>query len=158
AQFLSFGRSPGPGREPRAKILPGFDFTYVRPVSKDFGFTFTGLSSNIFNQQFTSAPHWNPTSGGSNFGTLANPAMTSYQLNDGPKMTSRYSMGATMDWRVRHNDVISVGGSWNAFDAMFNNHVAVISTAAPTSWGPTFTQGGTGGSVSLSPSQRKAAR
>ncbi|MBI5768697.1 MAG: TonB-dependent receptor [Verrucomicrobia bacterium] len=158
AQFLSLGRSPGPGREARAKVLPGFDFTYVRPVSKDFGFTVTGLSSNIFNQQFTSGPRWNPTSGGSNFATLANPAMTGYQFNDGPKMTSRYSMGATLDWRVRRHDVVSVGGSWSAFDAMFNNHVAVISTAAPTAWSPTYTQGGTAGNVSLSPSQRKAGR
>src|SRR5207302_11063719 len=82
AQFLAFGRSPGPGREPRAKIRPGFDFSYVNPVNKNFGFTLTGLNSNIFNQQYTSALRWNPTSGASNFATLANPAMTAYVLND----------------------------------------------------------------------------
>jgi iron complex outermembrane recepter protein len=157
-QYLSFGRSPGPGREARSKIRPGFDFTYVRPVSKNFGFTLTGLNSNIFNQQYTSATRWAPTSNVAAFGTLANPVMSTYQFNDGPKSTSRYSIGATADWRVAPRDVISVGGSWNAFDAMFNNHVTTINTGAPVAWGRTFTQGGTGGSISVGPSQRKASR
>ncbi|MBI5691952.1 MAG: TonB-dependent receptor [Verrucomicrobia bacterium] len=157
-QYLSLGRSPGPGREPRSKARPGFDFTYVLPVTKDFGFTLTGLNSNIFNQQYTSAPRWNPTSNASSVGTLANPVMSSYQFNDGPKFTSRYSMGATADWRIAPRDVISVGGSWNAFDAMFNNHVHTINASTPTAWDRTFTQGGNTGSASLGPSQRKAAR
>ncbi len=157
-QYLSFARSPGPGRESRRKIRPGFDFTYVLPASKNFGLTLTGLTSNIFNQQYTSATRWAPTSNVASFGTLANPVLSTYQFNDGPKSTSRYSMGATMDWRVAPRDVVSVGGSWNAFDAMFNNHVTTINTGAPAAWGPTFTQGGTGGSISMGPSQRKASR
>jgi TonB-dependent receptor len=157
-QFLSFARTPGPGREARRKIRPGFDFTYVMPVSKNFGFTLTGLNSNIFNQQYTSATRWAPTSNIANYASLSNPVMSTYQFNDGPKTTSRSSVGATVDWRVAPRDVISIGGSWNAFDAMFNNHVQTINTGAPVTWGPTFTQGGTTGSVSFGPSQRKAAR
>ena len=157
-QYLSFSRTPGPGREPRRKVRPGFDFTYVNPVTKNFGFTVTGLNSNIFNQQFTSAPRWSPTSNSGSGGTLANPAMTTYQFNEGPKSTSRYSLGATLDWRVRPRDVISVGGSWNAFDAFFNNHVMLETLGAPTSYGPTFTQGGNAGSFAHQPSTRKASR
>ena len=157
-QFLSFSRSPGTGREPRQKILPGFDFTYVNPVTRNFGFTFSGYNSNTFNQQYSSAERWSPTSNTGSGGTLANPVMSTYQFNDGPKLTARYSSAATIDWRIAPRDVVSIGGSWNAFDALFNNHVTTINTGAPVSWGPTFSQGGNSGSVALAPSERLAAR
>src|SRR5439155_22200276 len=32
-------KTPGPGRDPNYKVHPGFDFSYVAPVNKDFGFT-----------------------------------------------------------------------------------------------------------------------
>ena len=159
--FVSFSKTPGPGRETSGKIKPGLDFTYVNPVTRNFGFTINGLNSNIFNQQYQSAPRWSPTSNTGTPGTvatLANPAMTSYGFNEGPKTTSRYSLGATLDWRPAPRDVISVGGSWNAFDAFFNNHVQTIATGVPTSFDRTFTQGGTGGSVVRTTSTRRAAR
>lgn len=157
-QFLSLSKTPGPGRETSGKVKPGFDFTYVNPVSKTFGFTLTGLVSNIFNQQYSSQPRWFPTSNSGSGGTLANPAMSNYQFNEGPKSTARTSMGATLDWKIAPRDVLSFGGSWNAFDAFFNNHVTTISAANPTSYSPTFTQGGPTGSVSFAPSTRRAAR
>lgn len=160
-QFLSIGDSPGPGREPSTKVKPSFEFTYVNPVSKNFGFTLTGMNSNIFNQQYQSAPRWAPTSNTGSPGTvatLANPAMTNYQFNEGPKNTSRYSVGATIDWRVAPRDVVSVGGSWNAFDAFFNNKTNAFGTGTPTSFGSTFTQGGNAGTINQSTSTRRAAR
>ncbi|MCX6954611.1 MAG: TonB-dependent receptor [Verrucomicrobia bacterium] len=159
-QFMSFTKTPGPGRESSGKVKPGFDFTYVKPVSKNFGFTLTGLNSNIFNQQYSSQPHWTPTSntGTAGAATLANPAMTSYQFNEGPKSTSRYSLGATIDWRPAPYDVVSVGGSWNAFDAFFNNHTNALVTGAPTAFDRTFTQGGNTGTSTLQTSTRRAAR
>ncbi len=160
-QFLSLDKTPGPMRETSGKVKPGFDFTYVRPVSKNFGFTLTGLNSNIFNQQYTSAPRWSPTSNTGTPGTLAtlaNPAMTSYQFIDSPKTTSRYSLGATADWRLAPRDVLSVGGSWNAFDAFLNNRAIVVATGAPTAFTPTSTQGGTAGSVTYTTSTRRAPR
>lgn len=159
-QFMSFAKTPGPGRETSGKIKPGFDFTYVKPVSKNFGFTLTGLNSNIFNQQYSSQPHWTPTSntGTAGAATLANPAMTSYQFNEGPKSTSRYSLGATADWRLSPRDVVSVGGSWNAFDAFFNNHTNALVTGAPVAFDRTYTQGGPTGTSTLQTSTRRAAR
>lgn len=160
-QYLSLGESPGPGREPSTKVKPSFEFTYVNPLTKNFGFTVTGMSSNIFNQQYTSSPRWSPTSNVGSAGTLAtlaNPAMTSYAFIDGPKNTSRYSVGATIDWRLAPRHVVSLRGSWNAFDAFFNNKSVTLNTAAPTAHSPTFTQGGNGGSVSSTTSTRMAAR
>ncbi|MDO8545667.1 MAG: TonB-dependent receptor [Opitutaceae bacterium] len=155
--FISFQKTPGHGREPTVKIKPGFDFTYVNPVSKTFGFTLTGLYSNIFNQQFTSAPTWSPTSNGGAGGTLAEPAMTTYRFNQSPKSTVRYSIGATADYRVARRDVLSVRGSFNAFDAFFNDHAMTMTAGTPASYGPTFTQG-SNGSITQVGSTRKAAR
>ncbi len=160
-QFLSLGESPGPGREPSTKAKPSFEFSYVNPLTKNFGFTVTGMNSNIFNQQYRSAPRWTPSSNVGTPGTvatLANPAMTSYVFIDGPKETSRYSVGATMDWRIAPRHVVSLRGSWNAFDAFFSNRVTTLATGAPTSFDSTFTQGGTAGSVGSSISTRMAAR
>jgi len=159
--FLSLRESPGPGREPSAKARPSFEFSYVNPLSKNFGFTLTGMNSNIFNQQYRSAPRWTPSSNVGTPGTLAtlaNPAMTSYQFVDGPKTTSRYSVGATLDWRLAPRDVLSLRSSWNAFDAFFCNRVQTLATGAPTAFDSTFTQGGTAGSVGSSISTRRAAR
>lgn len=157
-QFLSFGQSPGHGREPTGKIKPGFDFAYINPVTKNFGFTFTALDSNIFNQQYLSNVTWSPTSNAGAGGTLAAPAMTTYRFNQSPKMTTRYSVGATADYRIAPRDVISVGGSLNGFDAFFNDHAMTMTAGTPDSYSPTFTQGGNAGSVTQVGSTRKASR
>lgn len=155
--FISFKKTPGHGREPTIKIKPGFDFTYVNPVSKNFGFTLTGLYSHIFNQQFTSATTWSPTSNSGAGGTIAAPAMTTYRFNQSPKSTERYSIGATADYRMAPRDVISVRGSYNGFDAFFNDHAMTTTAGTPASYGPTFTQG-SNGSITQVGSTRKAAR
>jgi iron complex outermembrane recepter protein len=155
--FLSLRKTPGHGRETSRKIKPGFDFTYVNPVSKNFGFTLTALDSNIFNQQFTTATTWSPTSNSGSGGTLAAPAMTTYRFNQSPKSTARYSFGGTADYRFAPRDVLSVRASWNAFDAFFNDHAMTMTAGAPASYGPTFTQGANG-SITEVGSTRKAER
>ena len=157
ANFISLRKTPGHGRETSRKIKPGFDFTYVNPVSKNFGFTFTALDSNIFNQQFTSVPTWSPTSNAGAGGTLTAPAMTTYRFNQSPKSTARYSFGGTADYRFAPRDVVNVRASWNAFDAFFNDHAMTMTAGAPASYGPTFTQGANG-SVTEVGSTRKAER
>jgi iron complex outermembrane receptor protein len=156
---LSFNRTPGPGREPSSKIRPGVDFSYVNPVNKNFGFTVTGSNSNIFNPENGSNVRWNPTSNASpTLGTLANPVMSAYLPEWGWKMTSRYSLAATADFRIAERHVVKVGGSWNAFDAMLNSTAATINASTPTAWGPTYTQGANAGSISWAPFHRSSDR
>jgi len=158
-EFVTFDRSPGPGRESSVKIRPAFEFSYVNPVSKNFGFTISGSNSNIFNPEHGSNVRWNPTSNASPaLGTLANPAMTAYLPEWGLKTTSRYSVAATADFRFAELHVVKVGGSWNAFDALLNRTSATINASTPTGWGPTFTQGGNAGAVSLAPFHRRSKR
>lgn len=163
--YLSFQKTPGPEREPTVKLKPNFEFSYIRPVTKNFGFTLTGMQTNIFNRQYVSVPRWSPTSNAGTPGTvatIANPALTSYRFIDGPKVTARHSFGATVDWRMTPRDVVSVRGSWNEFDAVFRNQIYDSATSVPATFGPDFTQSGnssaTFASNAHSVSMRRALR
>ncbi len=163
--YLSFRKTPGPERDPTLKLKPNFEFTYIRPVTKNFGFTLTGMETNIFNRQYVSVPRWSPTSNVGTPGTvatIANPALTSYRFIDGPKVTARHSFGATLDWRMTPRDVFSLRGSWNEFDAVFRNQIFDAATGVPATFGPDFTQSGnssaTFASNAHSVSMRRALR
>lgn len=53
-----FSKTPGPGNEETYKALPGFDMTYVNPLSDKFGITVTLASSNQFNQNHEADISW----------------------------------------------------------------------------------------------------
>jgi TonB-dependent receptor len=163
--YISLDKTPGPEREPTVKLKPNFEFSYIRPVTKNFGFTLTGMETNIFNRQYVSVPRWSPTSNVGTPGTvatIANPALTSYRFIDGPKVTARHSLGATLDWRFAPRDVVSVRGSWNEFDAVFRNQIYDAAIGVPATFSSTFTQSGntaaTFASNAHSVSMRRALR
>ena len=163
--YLSFRKTPGPEREPTVKLKPNVEFSYINPVTKNFGFTLTGMETNIFNRQYVSTPRWSPTSNAGTPGTvatLADPALTSYRFIDGPKVTARHSLGATVDWRVAPRDVVSIRGSWNEFDSTFRNQIFDSATGVPAAFDSTFTQSGntsaTFASNAHSVSMRRALR
>ena len=50
----NFGKVPGPRPVPTRNVHPGFDFSYVAPVSKRFGYTVSaGLSTNYSPQEIS---------------------------------------------------------------------------------------------------------
>jgi TonB-dependent receptor len=56
------------------------------------------------------------------------------------------SIGTTVDWRISHGNVLTLGLQWNYYDAYFDiktanlNTLGTITNQAPADWGPTFTQ------------------
>jgi iron complex outermembrane recepter protein len=70
-------KTPGPKNKGSYKTLPGIDFDYTLPVSKNLGFVITGLSSNQYNEQHRSQNTWNFAQGG---GTYTPPGGTSTVL------------------------------------------------------------------------------
>ena len=60
--------------------------------------------------------------------------MTSYQFNEGPKSTSRYSLGATADWR----QVGYVLDPWRSYDISgwrkSDTEIAAVITFAKNNW------------------------
>lgn len=158
-------KTPGPGQDRTYKVLPGFDFTYTNPISKNFGIAVSGLSSNQFNEQHRSQPTWRYSGAGASVGA---PYLRQYQLQDGPKNTFRDSASVKLDWRPAPRHVISLSGQANYYHSFFGNRnlnfdVGSSNTATGTStaakqdltFGPTFTHGATNrGSVSMGGSWR----
>lgn len=152
---LETSKSPGPGRKKSFKTLPGFDFDYTLPVSKNLGFVITGLSSNQFNEQHRTENAWVFNQYGA---TVANPMLRNYVMQDGPKNSYRDSISAKMDWRISDNSSMWVGYQFNYYKSFFGNRNISWDTGSnsapnPSSgvartWGEDFTEGATGrGSV-----------
>jgi iron complex outermembrane recepter protein len=152
----------GPGRDSSVHTNPSFDFSYLRPVNKNFGFTLTGSYSDQYAPDYRAQPNWLPGFVGSALAPTHNPFLRNYTNFYGPKVTQRTSVGTTLDWRISHGNVLTFGAQWNYYDAFFHNKTAnintlgTISNVAPAAWGPTFTQSQPGAaSVALGGGSRR---
>jgi TonB-dependent receptor len=148
-------KSPGPGRKNTYKVLPGFDFDYTIPVTKNLGFVVTGLSSNQFNEQHRTQKTWNFAQSGA---TPTNPFLQNYVMQDGPKNSFRDSISVKMDWRISPGSTLWVGLQSNYYKSFFGNRnltweagsngTPSPSSGIPLTYGEDFTEGATGrGSV-----------
>jgi iron complex outermembrane receptor protein len=115
---LDFGKTPGPRSESSRKILPGFDFDYTLPLTKNLGIVVTGLSSSQFNEQHRWQTVWNFQQAGA---TVAAPFMQTAQLQDGPKFTDRQSASIKADWRISDNQRLSVMIQDSYYKSFFGN-------------------------------------
>lgn len=149
-----FTKTRGPTNEASTKIKGGFDFVYINPVSKKFGYSIAVLESNIYYPQERSQPNWAPNAIAA-FGPDASPTrpyLRSYQVQDGPKNNERKSVSGAVDLKLSKYDTISVGAQWNYYNAFFGNRPVNYDTGAfaPTSFSPDFVNGAPGrGSVTL---------
>ena len=154
--YQVFKKTPGPGNKASYKVLPGFDFNYIAPLSKTFGLVVNGLSSNQFNEQHRSQPTWRFVGAGA---TVTNPYLRQYQVQDGPKNTYRDSFGIKADWKPARYHLLSVGAQVNYYHSFFANRntnfdvgsseIPTPATGIPLTFGPAFTYGATGrGTVS----------
>ena len=149
--YQVFKKTPGPGNEKTFKVLPGFDFNYIAPLSKTFGLVVNGLSSNQFNEQHRSQPTWRFVGAGA---TVANPYLRQYQVQDGPKNTFRDSFSIKADWKPARYHVLSAGAQVNYYHSFFANRntnfdvgsseVPTPATGTPLTFGRDFTYGATG--------------
>jgi TonB-dependent receptor len=146
-----FRRTPGPQRADTRKVHPGFDFTYIRPVSAKFGFTLSaGTSTNYLNQDFmqntwrgagavtngTTFPHTTPD----------RPYLSSYLFRDNTKQSTRNSLSATLDFRPTPRDrlTLSLQFSSTAFMNMSRNLTFNVNAVDSGAFTPTSTRGRAG--------------
>jgi iron complex outermembrane receptor protein len=120
-----FGRTPGPRTTPSRKVDPGFDFSYVAPVNKRFGFTLSGGTSTNFSPEPLTQTLWRGASAatGGNFPatTPDQPYLTSYTYRDATKVTTRNSIGATLDFKLTRYDRLSLGYQFSYFHLYASN-------------------------------------
>jgi len=147
----SLDKTPGPGTKETRKARPGLDFSYIAPVSADFGYTVTGMYSDQYGRERFSAPTWEylPNNGGSE----SNPFLRGYQLRDDPRETKRQSIGLGADWRPFKALTLTFNYRFNDYDLQTNvNRLTFNTGTKPTSFDESNTQGRTNaGSVTQSP-------
>jgi len=166
-------KTPGPTRDETYKIHPGFDFSWVVPVNKRFGFTLSGGHSSQYTMQDYFANTWrgagNTTSapvvvagvtvpGALPDTTPDKPYLTNYTVRDGTKLTNRDSLGTTMDFKLTRNDMVSFGFQYALFDAEYNNRTLnfAISRVLPGHFDTRTTNGDVGqGSISVNSGARQ---
>lgn len=112
-----FEKVPGPTSKKVHAGQPGFQFSYVRPVNKSFGFTITGSAYSQYSANRRFRPEWGTASvtnidlrpfGGTTGTTLTNsigpaglgnPYMTRISITDAPRTNTTYSASLKGDWR-----------------------------------------------------------
>ena len=145
------GKTPGPWDGYSRKVRPGFDFSYIKPVSKNFGFTLAGgHSDNGTEEQFIQNT-WRGVSAATNgtafpHTTSDQPYLTSTQVRDGTKKVARSSIGGTIDWRFSPNDRLSFSYQHYFNDFLVINHAVTynITGVRPGDFSPKFTRGAPG--------------
>ncbi len=120
-----FEKTPGPRTTPSRKVDPGFDFSYVAPVNKRFGFTLSGGTATNFSPEPLTQTTWVGVSAGSsaNFPatTPDRPYLTTFTYRDATKVTTRNSLGASVDLKLSRSDRLTLGYQFSYFHLYASN-------------------------------------
>lgn len=135
---FSFSKEPNPFAKNDYQFEPNGEFSAIVPVTKNFGFTASGLVTRALNNGQGSLQTWTPTA------SLDTVNLTSYRLQERPKITVRESISLGADWRVTPHDILSAGFQYAYFKAKFWVRQLNFSPGTVASSGPDFTQGANG--------------
>ncbi len=105
AKAMDFDKTSGPFEDETYKILPSFDFQFVDPVSKKFGYVVTAQHSSQFYLQNRTVLGARFTSAGA---TVANPYTTNINTNFAHNRSDRTSGGVTLDFKPWPRNVLSL--------------------------------------------------
>jgi iron complex outermembrane recepter protein len=119
-----FKKVPGPKPSRTRNVHPGFDFSYVAPVNKNFGFTLSAGISTNYSPQDNLLNTWRGTQSATNGNAFPHtafdqPYLSAFQVQDAPKVTTRRSVGATVDYRLTRNNRVTFGFQYSSFDGQF---------------------------------------
>jgi len=123
----SFGKVAGADPSLTRTVYPGFDFSYIAPLSRRLGFSVSAGSSTDYSAQDRSQATWRGTGVATTGTTFPNtafsqPYLSSYRVEDQPKITTRQSLAASIDLRLSDNDRVSVGYLYSSFNVQFALH------------------------------------
>ena len=165
----SFGQTAGPRKYATRKVQPGFDFSYIAPVNKRFGFTLSGSFSKQYLPQDTVTTTWRGASAATTGTTAATaathypdttpdrPYLTDYVVSDVVKFNDRSSFGTTLDYKLGTNGTLSFSYQYGRFSSEFNNNgiTFFVNRVVAGGFTPTSTRGEAGrGEVRIANSSR----
>ena len=145
-----FHKSPGP-LKPTRKVHPGFDFSYIAPVNKRLGFTLSGGTSMLYGDQPQSQNTWRGAGTATNGNAFPHttpdkPYLSSYLVSNSGYDTNRYALGATIDYKLTHDDRITFTFQYSTFDVWINHNRLTFNVARvlPGDFTTTSTHGAVG--------------
>lgn len=116
-----FNKTPGPLDKPTRKVHPGFDFSYIVPVNKRFGFTLSGGHSTQYVEGALLTNTWRGTTTATNgtafpHTTPDKPYLSSVLVSDRPKEQTQRSLGATIDYKLTAQDQLSFSFQYSSYE------------------------------------------
>jgi iron complex outermembrane recepter protein len=136
----SIHHTPGPGSSRTSKLRPGFQFSYINPVSKTLGFSVSASYSDQFGRRTGSQSNWDffAADGG------ASPVIRSLRLDDNVRETKREAYGFGVDWRPLERLTLKLNYQYNTLDLFATPRFFIFNTGTnPVSSSPTGVVGRT---------------
>lgn len=140
--------TPGPREDRRSKVSPGFDFSWVVPVNKRFGFTLSGGRTSQFAGQDQVTNTWRGAGTATNGTTFAHttpdrPYLSTFAVRGGLKETIRHSLAATLDFKVARHDTLSLSVQASRFEEDFLSQTLTFNVGGvlPGNFTPFSTRG-----------------
>ncbi len=150
-------RTPVPRESRGSKVYPGFDFSWVVPVNKRFGFTLSAGRTRQFAGQDQVTTTWRGASaatGGAFAATTPDqPYLSTFVVRGGGKETLRHSVSGTLDFKMARYDTLSLSVQASRFEEDFLSQILTFNVGGvqPGNFTTTSTRGTTGvGSLVMS--------
>jgi iron complex outermembrane receptor protein len=155
---IEWGRTKGPAKEPTFKIRPGFEFSWVVPVNKRFGFTVSGGASTQYVEGPLAGLTWRGSASATNGTTLPDttpdrPYLTDFRVRIESKIADRSSFAATADYKLGPATRVAFSFQYGTFHTDFNQRTLtfLVNRVLPGNFSTRFTRGFAGaGEVRLS--------
>jgi iron complex outermembrane receptor protein len=148
---IDFNKTPGPLDKDTRKVHPAFDFSYVNPVNKRFGFTIAGGYSKLYYRQAGGpgqANFWAGANFATNGGTLPDttfdkPYLAAFNLRDAWTQAERRTFGSTVDLKIAANDRLTFAFQYTAAygQNMIRQLRFNVNRVLPGDFDPSFTRG-----------------
>ncbi len=145
-----FNRTPSPRESRGSKVYPGFDFSWVVPVNKRFGFTLSGGRTRQFAGQDQVTNTWRGAGTATNGTTFPNttpdkPYLSTFAVRGGGKETTRHNLSATLDYKFTPYDTVSLSINTSRFEEDFLSQTLTFNVGGvlPGNFSPTSTRGTT---------------
>lgn len=148
-----FNKTGGPLNEPTRKVTPGLNFSSVVPVNKRFGFTISGNHVDQYSYEDVATSTWRGNGQATTVAATAlngrpdttpdKPYLTDFAVRDSTRGNRADSAGLTLDYKLTHNDTVSLSFQYTWIGVVHNNRTLsfFINRVQPGAWGPTYTTG-----------------
>src|SRR5205823_2023854 len=110
---LTLKKEPGSRSNPTYSIMPGADFTLVMPLTPRFGFTVSANGQRQYRHTDDSTYTWRGAGAATDGAALPDttsdkPYLSTLIIKDTPQDTTRFSYGATFDYKLSDHYQLSV--------------------------------------------------